>query len=228
MKKNLPFSICLALFLALWCNKSEAQYYQMANTLTNVITPAISGSGSYQGFVEAGYSHTLNPYPGDFVEISTSQGYRYKSWFFMGVGLGADILFARYKESWETDWYPTHPTPDKAYTKKAVMVPLFTDFRFNIGAPPAQGKVSFFLDLKVGCSFLLANKYIEIGDGYLTNREYFFLRPSLGVRIPVSKNHPKQAVNIGVSYKLLTSNYWNGYNNNITLQALGASLGFEW
>lgn len=201
---------------------AKAQYYEAANTLTKLITPAISGSGRYKGFIEAGYSHTLGHYNGDFIEFSTSQGYQYKNWFFMGAGLGIDLLL-------------THPgahfgegTPPPAmpnYTKTAPMLPLFTDFRFNIGN---TSTVSFFLDLKVGCSFLLSNKYVAIGNGYLTNREYFFLDPSIGVRIPVNKKNPKQAFDLGVRYKLITSNYWYMYNNNITLQSLGAFLAFEW
>lgn len=202
---------------------ATAQYYEAANALRNLITPAISGAGSYKGYVEGGYSHTLSHYNGDFIEISTSQGYQYKNWFFMGAGMGADILFAHKGDNWD----PGAQIPgNRDYTSTVVMLPIFTDFRFLIGA---SSDVAFFLDLKVGCSFLLSNKNIAIGDGYLTNREYFFLDPAIGVRVPVSKSHPKQAFDIGVRYKLLTSNYWyNNYNNNITLQSLGAFVGFEW
>lgn len=203
-------------------SKMDAQYYEAANTLRNLIMPAVSGSGSYKGFVEAGYSHTLSHYNGDFIELSTSQGYQYSNWFFMGAGMGADVLFAHKGANWTPGTIPGN----RDYTTTVVMLPLFTDFRFLIGA---TSNVAFFLDLKVGCSFLLSNKNIAIGDGYLTNREYFFLDPAVGLRIPVSKSHPKQAFDIGVRYKLLTSNYWyNNYNNNITLQSLGAFVGFEW
>ena len=203
---------------------AKAQYYEIANQLPSLIAPALRG-GSYKGLVEAGYSHTLGDYNGDFLEISTSQGYQYRTWFFMGVGLGADILFAHKSENWG-EGMVTPPAGEHPSTMStAVMVPLFTDFRFNIGK---RTTVSFFLDLKVGCSFLMNNKYIPIGKGYLTSREYFFLDPSLGIRIPVNKKQPKQAFDVGVRYKLLTSNYWYRTNNNITLQSLGAFLAFEW
>ena len=210
----------LALFTDFSAN---AQFYQAANTLQNLITPAISGSGRYKGFVEAGYSHTLSHYNGDFVEFSTSQGYQYNNWFFMGVGMGVDVLFSHPGNQWGTGTTP--PQGNNYYITTAAMLPLFTDFRFLIGG---NSSVSFFLDLKVGCSFLLSNKYVAIGDGYLTNRQYFFLDPSIGLRCPTNKKNPKQAFDIGVRYKLLTSNYWYYNNNNITLQSLGAFIGFEW
>ncbi|MDE6867284.1 MAG: hypothetical protein K2J23_07810 [Muribaculaceae bacterium] len=105
------------------------------------------------------------------------------------------------------------------------MLPIFTDFKATFGAPD---KVGFYIDLRIGCSFLLSDKYIEIGEGYLTNREYFYLRPSLGFRIPTSTNHPKQAIDVGVSYKLLTSNYWNSYSRSTTLNSLGVTVAYEW
>ncbi|MCH5239911.1 MAG: hypothetical protein J1F38_06780 [Muribaculaceae bacterium] len=201
-----------------------AQIYEAINTLQSVISPALSGSGRYKGYVEAGYSHTLAKYNGDFVEISTTQGYQYNNWFFMGAGLGFDLLLAHKGPNWGTGTIPSAP---QNVSTTAPMLPLFADFRFLI-ANGNNSNISFFLDLKVGCSFLLLNKYIAIGDGYLTNREYFFLDPSIGLRIPCKKSNPKQAIDIGVKYKLLTSNYWYVNNNNITLQSIGAFIAFEW
>lgn len=220
MKK---FIAIILLSLTAFPFTANAQIYEAINTLQSVISPALSGSGRYKGLVEAGYSHTLGKYNGDFLEFSTSQGYQYNSWFYMGAGLGIDVLFSHPGDHWGE---MQNPVPgDRAITKTAPMLPLFADFRFLIGG---NKSISFFLDLKVGCSFLLTNKNIAINDGYLTNREYFFLDPSIGLRIPCNKKNNKQAVNVGVKYKLLTSNYWYNVNNNITLQSLGAFVGFEW
>lgn len=213
----------LMLWLTAFTFTTEAQIYSAINTLQSVISPALSGSGRYKGYIEAGYSHALGKYNGDFIEISTSQGYQYNSWFYMGAGLGVDVLFSHPGEN--SGEMQTPPPGGRPVTKTAPMLPLFADFRFLIGD---TSNVSFFLDLKVGCSFLLTNRNIAINDGYLTNREYFFLNPSIGVRVPCNKKHPKQAIDVGVKYKLLTSNYWYNYNNNITLQALGAFIAFEW
>lgn len=143
----------------------------------------------------------------------------------MGVGLGVDVLFSHKNDDWGSDWENPSYGSDRGSTTTAAMIPLFTDFRFNIGG---NSGASFFIDMKVGCSFLLGNKYISIGDGYLTNQEYFYLRPSIGMRIPTNSRNPKQAVDIGINYRLLTSNYWNSWSRNITLNSIGVSLAFEW
>lgn len=228
MKKFSPkyiAGIMVVTIAVLFAGNASAQLYEIANRLPSLISPALSGSFNYKGFVEAGYSKTLGNYDADFFEISTSQGFRYASWFYMGVGLGADVLFAHKNENWG-NWNgdPDFDTGHKS-TTTAVMVPLFTDFRFNIGGDKSP---SFFVDLKVGCSFLLSNKYISIGNGYLTNQEYFYLRPSLGVRIPTNSKNTRQAFDIAVNYKLLTSNYWNSWSRNITLNGLGVSVAYEW
>ena len=221
MKKvfiSILFAVTAASFSA------NAQIYEAVNTLRSVISPALSGSGRYKGSVEAGYSHTIGKYNADFVELSTSQGYQYNSWFYMGAGLGVDLLMSHKGSQWNQGM-TTLPPNDRGYATTAAMLPLFADFRFFIGD---TSNVTFNLDLKVGCSFLMSNKMIAIGHGYLTNREYFFLEPSIGVRVPCNKKNPKQAFDVGVRYKLLTSNYWYNYNNNITLQAIGAFVAFEW
>ena len=218
--------ITILLAVASFGMAAEAQIYEAINTLQSVISPALSGSGRYKGYVEAGYSHTLSHYNGDFVEISTTQGYQYNNWFFMGAGLGVDVLFAHKGSHWGEGGL-TPPPNNPAVTSTAPMLPLFADFRFLI-ANGNSANISFFLDLKIGCSFLLTNRVIAIGDGYLTNREYFFLDPSIGLRVPCNKKNAKQAIDVGVKYKLLTSNYWYNYNNNITLQSIGAFIAFEW
>ncbi len=205
---------------------AHAQWGQIVNRIPSLISPAVSGSGSYRGFVDAGYSKTFGHYDADFFEISTSQGYQYNSWFYMGVGLGADVMFAHQDNNWGTEWMPSRSFDFyHSSRKKAVMIPLFSDFRFKFGGSEFA---SFFADLRAGCSFLMTDDYVAIGNGYLTSRQYFYLRPSIGMRIPVSSKNPRMAVNLAISYKLLTSNYWSSWNRNITLNSIGASVGFEW
>lgn len=212
---------------------AAAQYYEIANQLPALISPALSGSLNYKGFVEAGYTKGMGRYQADFLDISTVQGFRYSSWFFMGVGLGVDILFSHVNDGFGFD------SPESGYgsyerdryygrssTSTAVMTPVFTDFRFNLGK--GDNRPSFFIDLRVGCSFLIGNDYVRINDGYLTNREYFYLRPTAGVRLPVNRKNTKQAVNVGLTYQLLTADYWYYGRNASTLNSLGASVSFEW
>ena len=217
------------MLLSAGATAAQAQYYEIANQLPSLLQPALSGSMRYKGFVEAGYVKGIGSYNADFLGFSTSQGFQYSSWFFMGVGIGADVLFSHTSDSWGQDWDDWNSPGDfdtsHSSTATGVMIPLFTDFRFNIGG---QKGASFFIDLKVGCSFLIGKDYIRINDGYLTNQEYFYLRPSLGVRIPTNSQNPKQAFNIGVQYQLLTSDYWYRYNSDISLNALGVNLSYEW
>ena len=217
--------LIVALLALAGTGTASAQLYEIANQLPSLISPALSGSLNYKGFIEAGYSKTLGHYDADFLEISTSQGFRYSNWFYMGVGIGADILFSHKNDNWGNWDRSSGFNINHSATTTAVMLPLFTDFRFNIGG---ETGASFFIDLKVGCSFLLSNKYISIGNGYLTNQEYFYLRPTIGIRIPTNSKNPKQAVDLGINYKLLTSNYWNSWNRNVTLNGIGASIAYEW
>ena len=223
--KTYIYGLALMLVVIFSSQTASAQYYEIANRIPSLIQPAISGSMRYKGFVDLGYSKTLGNYNADFLEVSTSQGFQYTSWFYMGVGIGADVLFAHKNDNWGDGWEDPSYGKDHGSMTTAVMLPLFTDFRFNIGGNKGA---SFFIDLKLGCSFLLSNKYISIGDGYLTNQEYFYLRPSLGIRIPTNSKNPKQEFDLGVSYKLLTSNYWNSRSRDITLNSLGVTVAYEW
>ena len=223
--KTYIYGLALMLVVIFSSQTASAQYYEIANRIPSLIQPAISGSMRYKGFVDLGYSKTLGNYNADFLEVSTSQGFQYTSWFYMGVGIGADVLFAHKNDNWGDGWEDPSYGKDHGSMTTAVMLPLFTDFRFNIGGNKGA---SFFIDLKLGCSFLLSNKYISIGDGYLTNQEYFYLRPSLGIRIPTNSKNPKQAFDLGASYKLLTSNYWNSRSRDITLNSLGVTVAYEW
>lgn len=221
MKRFYLLVIALASLLPLHVS---AQYYQIANQLPQLISPALSGSLNYKGFVEvsglAGVGHNR----ANVIDFSTTQGFQYSSWFFMGVGAGVDVVMAQQPQGWR-------PNPDYDYmyrgnTKTKVMIPLFSDFRFNIGS---QEATSFFIDFKVGASWLIGSDYLRMADGFMTNETQFYFRPSVGLRIPVSKERFDHAVNVGVSYQLLTSNnnyYWN--DNSLTLNNLGVSISYEW
>lgn len=226
MKNYLKLTV-IFLLLSVTSHSAKAQYYQIANQMTGMLSNAFSGSVNYKGFVDLSYEKGLGNRQVDFVGLSTSQGFKYRDWFFMGVGIGVDIAMSHtnsdfgpgYNSGYGDYW-------NHGYKTTGVMVPLFTDFRFNLGN---KAHTSFFIDAKIGASFLMGNNYLAVADGFITNREYFYLKPSAGVRIPLGSNR-KSAVNIGVTYQLLTSNYW--YNSpssyNVTLSSLGATVGFEW
>lgn len=217
--------LSLVLLLVVCGGSVSAQYYQIASQIPELIQPALMGGLNYKGYVDGSYVVGMGNRRADFLELSTSQGFCYSSWFFMGVGAGVQVMFSNVGHP----EMPSAPSPgfdpDRGHRRTACMVPLFTDFRFNIGGD--RKDVTFFIDLKLGGSFLIGNDYVEIGDGYLTNSGCFYLKPSAGLRIPLNESG-KQALNVGVSYQFLTSNYYRSYASNCSLNALGVTIGFDW
>lgn len=205
---------------------ASAQYYQIANQIPQLISPALSGSANYKGYVEASYLKGVGSQNADFAEIATSQGYKFTDWFYMGVGAGVTVMFTHSNDGVNpSDFWNAGYNPSKSTSSTGVLIPLFTDFRFNFGN---SSKASFYADVRLGCSFLVNNSYIRINNGYLTSSQNFYLRPSIGVRIPTNPEKPKQAVNVGLTYQLITSNYWYNYSSNVCLNAIGLNVAYEW
>lgn len=203
---------------------AHGQYYQLANQITDVLQPALLGGFNYKGFVDASYTAGVGPRRADFVELTTTQGFQYSNWFYMGVGLGVQMMNSTLGDNYNPWQYPGDWDASKRHSKTGWVLPLYSDFRFNIGS---RTSTSFFIDLRVGASFLISDNYIEIGDGFLTNSEAFYFKSSIGMRIPLNDSG-KQALNVGLSYQLMTQNYWYRNSNDVTLSSFGASIGFEW
>lgn len=81
--------------LVLAAPKASAQYYEIATQLPQLISPALSGSLNYKGFVELSGTAGIGNNRVNDIGISTTQGFRYASWFFMGVGAGVDVVMAQ-------------------------------------------------------------------------------------------------------------------------------------
>lgn len=224
MKKIFALAVAAVLAVGM-AVPARAQYYEIANQLSGLISPALSGSMQYRGFVEASGLAGMGKNRANFLGVSTSQGFQYSSWFFMGVGMGIDVAMAnqddRYGE-WAPDGWNYGGT-----AKTKCMIPVFTDFRFRIGNDTS---VSAYIDLKLGAAWLLGDDDLMMKTAYISNETQFYFRPSIGVRIPINSQNPKQAVNVGLTYQLLTSNnnytYW--HDNSVTLNNLGLTVGFEW
>lgn len=224
MKKLLSLAVA-AVLAAGMAVPARAQYYEIANQLPSLISPALSGSMQYRGFVEASGLAGMGKNRANFLGISTSQGFQYASWFFMGVGMGVDVAMAQQDDrygAWDPDDWEYGGT-----AKTKCMIPVFTDFRFRIGN---DNSVAAVIGLKLGAAWLLGDDDLMMKTAYMSNETQFYFRPSIGVHIPVSSQNPKQAVNVAVSYQLLTSNnnytYW--HDNSVTLHNLGLTVGFEW
>lgn len=222
-RKNLLLSLALA---GAFAAPVSAQYSDIVNGITNAIRPALSGAASYKGYVEADYTQGFGNYRTNFLSLSTSQGYKFTEWFYLGAGIGVDLLWSTVNSGWGNDWGASHPDwYSHQHTSSAVMIPVFTDFRFILGS---QTDTSFFVNLRLGASFLCTDSYIQIRDGYLTNQSYFYFQPAVGVRIPVSETHPRQAVDVGLHYRLMTSDYWSYWQYNAAINGVGLNISYEW
>lgn len=230
MKKFHPTIKFFAAIVALlsFATPVKAQYAQIVNQIPELLSPALSGSMNYRGFVDATATFGIGDDRANFVGVSTTQGFQYSDWFFMGVGIGVDVAMSS-----TSDAMVGQVRPDPGYVRSMArtkaMIPLFSDFRFNIGSKSGP---SFFADIKAGATWLIGNSYLELNNGGLSTRTQFILRPSIGVRVPVSSSNPKQAFNIGLTYQLITANnswgYWGSNSYDTTLNSLGLSAGFEW
>lgn len=218
MKKK-HIVLIIALLMSVVPFRAKAQYTSIVNQATNMMQTALMGGMRYRGYVEASYTGGFGNLQADFVGISTVQGVQYADWFFMGAGLGVDLVYSKTDASYN-GWFG-----DRKTRTSGAMVPIFTDFRFNIGGN--QGP-SFFIDIKAGGSFLIGKNYLAIENGYINGSEYFMLKPSIGLRVPVGGNG-KRSMNLGLTYQLLTCNYWWYNNTNSgTLNSLGATVSYQW
>ena len=218
MKKK-HIVLVIALLMSVVPFRATAQYTSIVNQATNMMQTALMGGMRYRGYVEASYTGGFGNLQADFVGISTVQGVQYADWFFMGAGLGVDLVYSKTDASYN-GWFG-----DRKTRTSGAMVPIFTDFRFNIGGN--QGP-SFFIDIKAGGSFLIGKNYLAIENGYINGSEYFMLKPSIGLRVPVGGNG-KRSMNLGLTYQLLTCNYWWYNNTNSgTLNSLGATVSYQW
>ncbi len=219
-------SLLLTLLFAAGTLPVSAQYYEIANQVSNIIRPALSGSMTYRGFVELSGTAGVGTNRANIIGISTSQGFQYASWFFMGAGLGVDLAITNP----EGGILDTQHTPDfmqHSSARTMAMIPVFSDFRFKIGG--SNGGPACFIDIKAGATWLIGNDYLEFTNARMGGGAQFYLRPSAGVRVPISSKNTRQAVNIGVAYQLITSNNWHSYyDNSVTLNGFGAAISFEW
>ncbi|MCX4288477.1 MAG: hypothetical protein OSJ46_03155 [Duncaniella sp.] len=219
--------ICLTVLCCMAAGAASAQYYEIANRLPGLLSPALSGSLNYKGFVELSGVAGLGDNRANFVGVSTSQGFRYASWFFMGVGMGIDVAMAQRDDGLSDlppDQQPWYYQRSSSSTK--AMLPIFSDFRFNIG--PESG-TSCYIDLKVGAAWFLGDSYFALRDARMGRGAQFYFKPSIGIRVPVNAQNPRQAFNFGITYQLITSgNNYSRYGNSVTLNSIGASISYEW
>ena len=204
---------------------ARAQYFQIASQVRDLISPALTGGSAYKGFVEASVLPGIGTNRATFYGVSTSQGFQYRPWFFMGAGIGVDVATAVWPTGITGDVIPPSYFSRETASTKA-MIPVFSDFRFNIGKPAGT---SVYIDLKLGATWLIGSSYLELADKYLSTSAQFYMKPSVGVRIPVSVTSSKRAIDIGLTYQLITSNSnYAPRSTTVSLNNIGVTLAYEW
>lgn len=222
LKKSLLSTILVFLSIS----PSYGQIADIVNGLTNAAMPAIRGGNGYKGYVETDYTQGFGNYRSNFATLATTQGYMFNDWLFVGAGIGVDLLWSKVDKGWGENLNQFPPQwQSHEIVNHAVMIPVFTDFRFILGQ---QTTPSFFLNLRVGAAFLCSDDYVKIANGYLTNQNYFYFQPAVGVRVPINKTKPRQAVDFGIHYRLMTSNYWSNWQRNAAINGLGVNVSYEW
>ncbi len=221
-------ALVAAVALAASAPAARAQYFQIASQLPSLIQPALSGSMTYRGFVEASGLAGFGENRANFLGVSTSQGFQYADWFFMGAGLGVDAVMAGGDSAipaslsgFDRPEWVDHPS-----AKTKAMIPVFSDFRFNI---PTGSPVKLYAGVKLGAAWLLGDSYLLLQNGRMSGTTQFYFRPSVGARIPVDRNNPAHAFTVALTYQLLTSgNNWSWYGrDSVTLSSLGLTISYE-
>ena len=126
-------------------------------TMGGDFTPGKGPQKGYRGFVDVEYYLSVDAMSKDHIGFSTSHGYQFKPWLFVGAGAGMKISHNKHiKEGYgiKGDFY---------------MFPVFADIRFDL----LKSKFSPYLDCRVG--YTLGDKAYGI-----------MFNPSMGCRIGVT------------------------------------------
>lgn len=172
--------ITLLLFFVLSCCISKAQSIQTG----------------YHGFVDLGYNYYISQLSPSTIELTTSHGYQFNPYFFLGAGLGFDF-------TGEATWGEVDHKPYNKRESK-VDIPIF----FNLRANFTKTMLTPFVDGKVGA--------------YINNEGGIYANFSLGCRYSINNGN---GISVSVGYEMrkvtveqlemVTGNKYNNYNYSI-------------
>lgn len=134
----------------------------------NELTSAISTG--YHGFADFGYTIGFGDYELGRFELSSTHGYQFNPYFFIGAGLGIHFI-SEYKT-------PNMDIP-LDYRDSQVDVPIYANLRLTM----INGPISPFIDGKCGY--------------YLTHHGGLYLNASVGCRF---STRGRQALNVYIGY----------------------------
>lgn len=124
----------------------------------------------YHGFADLGYTIGFADYSFDRFELSSSHGYQFNPYLFLGGGLGLHFM-----QKYAT---PNIDIPLDS-RKSKIDIPIYAETRVTF----IDGSISPFISAR--------------GGYFLTNNGGLYLNASIGCRIATSVNH---AINVSVGY----------------------------
>lgn len=114
-------------------------------------------SAGYRGFVDLGYTVGTGVYGEDRIEVSTSHGYQFNPYIYLGLGAGVHYYFG--SEIFEI---PIFAHVRSEFLKNSISP--FVDFKIGYSVFDATG---FYMTPSVGCRFAIGEKNgISAGIGY--------------------------------------------------------------
>lgn len=167
-------------------------------------------STGYHGFADFGYTIGFGDYKMGRFELSSTHGYQFNPYIFVGAGFGIHFM---------SEYKTPHMTIPLDYRSFQVDVPAYANIRLTL----LNGSVSPFIDGKCGY--------------YLTHHGGLYLNASVGCRFTMWGN---QAFNIYVGYcnenlefktfeKFYSADYmdYKRVKRNLSTEGLSIKLGYE-
>ena len=147
----------------------------------------------YHGFVDAGYCAYISQLAPSTVEVTTSHGYQFNPYIFLGAGVGFD--FTGYCEWGEVSGRPYNKRESK------VDIPVFFNFHSNF----TKTRFSPFVDIKAGA-------YVNNEGGIYMNGAVgcrYAIRDNMGISLSIGYEARKVTVD---QIEMTTGNKNNHYN----------------
>ena len=151
----------------------------------------------YKGFVDFAYIGDVSDYNASKIELSTTHGYQFNNYFFVGGG----VAFNYYTDA---DLYAA---------------PIYANFRANF----INKKVTPFADVKAGYAVGdIEGAYASIGVGVR-----FSLKGKKALNLALMYNFQDYDATTDYSYSYGGHYYHNSWNDTWELHGVGARFGFE-
>ena len=175
----------------------EERYTRDYRKDTNDRKAARNTLKGYKGFVDFAYIGDVSDYNASKIELSTTHGYQFNNYFFVGGG----VAFNYYTDA---DLYAA---------------PIYANFRANF----INKKVTPFADVKAGYAVGdIEGAYASIGVGVR-----FSLKGKKALNLALMYNFQDYDATTDYSYSYGGHYYHNSWNDTWELHGVGARFGFE-